>query len=107
MSDPLAYFLTWTTYGTWLSGDERGWVAKPGIFLEPDQALENRMRERMTEAPVVLEQEQRKLVERTISEHCDFRRWQLYAVNCRTPHVHVVVTAPDYLPKLVMDQFKG
>jgi hypothetical protein len=23
-ADPLAYFLTWTTYGTWLPGDERG-----------------------------------------------------------------------------------
>jgi hypothetical protein len=30
MDEPLAYFLTWTTYGSWLPGDERGWVAKPG-----------------------------------------------------------------------------
>jgi hypothetical protein len=22
--EPLAYFLTWSTYGTWLPGDERG-----------------------------------------------------------------------------------
>src|SRR3990172_10721 len=26
MSEPIAYFLTWTSYGTWLSGDPRGWV---------------------------------------------------------------------------------
>ena len=26
MPEPLAYYLTWTTYGTWLPGDERGWV---------------------------------------------------------------------------------
>jgi hypothetical protein len=25
-ADPLAYFLAWSTYGTWLPGDERGWV---------------------------------------------------------------------------------
>jgi hypothetical protein len=30
MDEPLAYFLTWTTYGSWLPGDERGWVEKPG-----------------------------------------------------------------------------
>jgi predicted nucleic acid-binding protein len=36
--DPLALFLTWTTYGSWLSGDERGWVEKPGCFREPDVA---------------------------------------------------------------------
>ena len=23
--EPIAYFITWTTYGTWLAGDERGW----------------------------------------------------------------------------------
>jgi hypothetical protein len=28
MSKPLAYFISWTTYGSWLPGDERGWVEK-------------------------------------------------------------------------------
>jgi hypothetical protein len=36
MNEPLAYYLTWTTYGTWLPGDERGWVAKPGQFRTAD-----------------------------------------------------------------------
>jgi hypothetical protein len=26
MDDPIGYFLTWVTYGTWLPGDPRGWV---------------------------------------------------------------------------------
>jgi hypothetical protein len=26
--EPLAYFPTWTTYGTWLPGDDRGWRRK-------------------------------------------------------------------------------
>ena len=30
LGEPLAFFLTWTTYGSWLPGDERGWVEKPG-----------------------------------------------------------------------------
>ena len=24
--DPIAFMFTWSTYGTWLPGDERGWV---------------------------------------------------------------------------------
>jgi hypothetical protein len=24
--DPIGYFLTWVTYGTWLPGDTRGWI---------------------------------------------------------------------------------
>jgi hypothetical protein len=33
-ADPIAYFLTWTTYGTWLPGDERGWYAKQASGLQ-------------------------------------------------------------------------
>jgi hypothetical protein len=40
MDDPLALFLTWTTYGQWLPGDERGWVEKPGRCRQPDAQRE-------------------------------------------------------------------
>jgi hypothetical protein len=36
MSDPLAYFLTWVTYGTWLPGDDRGWVEYRHGWQLPD-----------------------------------------------------------------------
>ena len=38
--------------------------------------------------------------------HCEIRRWSLHAVNARSNHVHVVVTA-DAEPAKVMDQFKA
>ena len=45
MDEPLAYFLTWTTYGTWLPGDGRGWVEKNGaIFASPLQPASARRR---------------------------------------------------------------
>ena len=106
MSDPVAYFLTWTTYGTWLPGDERGWVEKPGKFRIPDPAIETAARSLLTEEPCVLNQEQRTLVEQTIARHCAIRGWHLHVVNCRTNHVHVVVTASAH-PKAVAEQFKA
>ena len=39
LPEPLAYFLTWTTYGTWLPGDERGWVKRKRGFQAPDMSL--------------------------------------------------------------------
>ena len=30
-SDPLAFFLTWTAYGSWLPGDGRGWALHPAM----------------------------------------------------------------------------
>jgi hypothetical protein len=100
---PLAFFLTWTTYGTWLPGDERGWVAKPGQFREPDANLEQEDSRRMTQPAVTLDPKQRQLVERTIADHCQIRGWHLHVVNCLTNHVHVVVTAAENCPEEVMN----
>src|SRR5689334_24966758 len=92
--EPLAYYLTWTTYGTWLPGDERGWVAKPGQFRAPDTKRKADAQRLMTEPALTLNPEQRRTVEKTIADHCRIRGWHLHAVNARTRHVHVVVTAP-------------
>src|SRR5947209_7213011 len=94
MQDPLAYFLTWTSYGTWLPGDERGWVDKPGQFRTPDKQRELAARRLMTETAFSLDLDQRLVVEATITDHCRIRGWHLHAVNARGQHVHVVVTAP-------------
>ena len=105
--DPLAFFLTWTTYGTWLPGDDRGWVAKPGESLPPDEHIKGVAHSRLTEPPLILEQGQRQIVESTISEHYRVRGWCLHAVACRSNHVHVVVSAGGRHPEEVMDQFKA
>jgi REP element-mobilizing transposase RayT len=107
VADPLAFFITWTTYGSWLHGDAPGWVAKGvGGIQAPDAQKREEARARMKDEPVVLNAQQGAIVEKTIREHCEFRGWQLHAVNVRTNHVHVVVTA-DRAPEEVMNQFKA
>jgi REP element-mobilizing transposase RayT len=103
----LGYLITWTTYGAWLSGDKRGWVkaGKAGVQA-PNGQLEDKMRERMAANPVVLMPAHRAIVEQTVTAHCRFRQWRLHAVNARTNHVHVVVTA-DRDPNEIMEQLKA
>ena len=60
----------------------------------------------MTEDACRFDGEQRDVVERQIAETCNIRRWELHAVNCRSNHVHVVVTA-NIEPKLVRNQLKA
>jgi REP element-mobilizing transposase RayT len=105
--DPLAYFITWTTYGSWLHGDPKGWVESgiPGI-QDPDAERQRRSRERMTGDPVLLTAEQRLVVEETIRAHCHIRGWKLHALNVRTNHVHLVLTA-SVPPETVMAQLKA
>jgi len=107
MGEPLGYFITWTTYGTWLPGDERGWVEKPGHFRDAEPDRRHMAQQMMTEPSLTLDVEQRRIVEDTIAEHCRIRGWHLQVVNARGQHVHVVVTAAGCDPEDVRDQFKA
>src|SRR5208283_1739378 len=49
LPEPLAYFLTWPTYGTWLPGDERGWVEYRHSWQLPDPARKREAQARLTE----------------------------------------------------------
>jgi hypothetical protein len=60
----------------------------------------------MTEPPVFLNDEQRRIVEDMIVRHCRIRNWILHVCRCGTNHVHVVVTAKCD-PQTVMDQLKA
>jgi REP element-mobilizing transposase RayT len=88
-----------------LHGDAR-WSVLGHKLIEPDEELEEAMREQMTGDPVYLTPEQRLIVERTIVRHCHTRGWHLHAVNARTNHVHVVLTASAD-PKVVRAQLKA
>jgi hypothetical protein len=58
MDDPIAYFLTWVTYGTWLPGDGRGWVEYRHGWQLPDPVREREAVARMTEDACRLSVEQ-------------------------------------------------
>ena len=106
MNDSITYFITWTTYGTWLPGDLRGWRKTNKGNQTPQPLLEEWCRNRMFEDAVLLNQTQRDKVEAVCREHANIRGWLLHAVNARSNHVQLVVTA-DQAPQLVRDQFKA
>lgn len=110
MEWPLAYLITFRTYGTWLPGDERGYVdaqhsswAEPYRMPDPDR--EDEMRGLMRHPSVLLTDVQRRSVLEAIHERCLHTGWQVMAANVRTNHVHVVLTAAER-PEPVMDSLK-
>jgi REP element-mobilizing transposase RayT len=94
MPEPVAYFITWSTYGTWLPGDKRGWVDYRSGWKMPNPMRELEAMAKMTEDACILTMEQRLAVHDQIEETCRYRGWELHAVNCRSNHIHVVVSAP-------------
>ena len=81
LPEPLAFFITWTTYGTWLPGDERGWIEYRRGWQLPDPVTKLEAKARMTEDACILDPQERAVVEATIAEHCAKRGWELHAVN--------------------------
>lgn len=108
MSEPLAYFITFTTYGTWLHGKSPGSVDRehnvPGTeFLPADPELEAARRQMLRQEPYPLDGPRREVVLRTIREVAEHRKWRLWAVHVRSNHVHVVITAAVKPEKVMAD----
>lgn len=111
MGRPLAYLLTWTCYGTWLHGDERGSVDEEHnrygeAFLEEDAGREYEEFRSLNDGPETLSAAAREVVAAVVVKHCGIRRSSLRAENVRTNHVHVVVSV-DVEPDAAMSQLKA
>jgi REP element-mobilizing transposase RayT len=108
---PLAYLITFRCYGTWLHGDERGSVDRghniyDTPFLPRNETREKDERQRLKQPPVKLDQARRVAVDRAVREVCTQRGWALLAINVRTNHAHIVVSA-QCNSKKVLNDFKA
>jgi REP element-mobilizing transposase RayT len=109
---PLAYLLTFRTYGTWLHGDDRGSVDTYGnnIYgtprLAPNPNREATMESRLKQDPYIFNDIQRAFIEESITGTCNARGYELLAVNARTNHVHAVVSA-QVKPEQIINGFKS
>jgi len=108
---PLAYFITFTTYGTHLIGDETGSVDKTHNqyrtpFVAPNRRREAKARGRMKERAYLLNPKAREIVREAILRACRRYGWHPRAIHVRTNHIHGVVTA-DAEPDLVLSAWKA
>jgi hypothetical protein len=109
---PLAFLITIRTHGTWLHGDQRSSVDRHGrsgygserIGLDPVFSVT--MDRNMSSEPVILDGQQRAIVDAAIREVCAIRHFRLFAIHVRTNHGHVVVGA-ESPPNRVLSAFKA
>src|SRR4051812_45653005 len=108
---PLAYFITFACYGTWLHGDERGSVDRThnlptSPYLPANPGRMQHEREAMKVPPYQLDEPRRRLVLDAILGIARQRGWVILAAHVRSNHVHVVVQAARE-PERVMNDFKA
>ena len=95
-SKPLAYFLTFRTYGTWLPGDTRGYThhTPDGRGVKgrtPTSSLRRHAETVQLNDALILDDKLRTFIDETVREACEYREWNVLALNVRSNHVHLVV----------------
>lgn len=81
--------MTWTTYGTWLQGDKRGYV-KDGRILEGDQTLLKLCKVLQKGQTVKLTKREKETVRRAILSESQRIGQNLEALAVCTNHLHLV-----------------
>ena len=116
------WFLTWTTYGSWLPGDERGFVGTERVAphlrqinnqphtqpSKPNTQLAQ-FSKRQLKAPVILlDVDQAHDLFEQFQETVTHRQWLLVAVGVMRTHLHVVVgVTGDPDPDGILRDFKS
>ena len=89
MRETLGYMITFTTYGTWLQGDERGWV-KEGVIYEENAKLHNVNESNLKGKAVRLKKREKEIVREAICRKAKARGEEILAISVWSNHVHIV-----------------
>ena len=108
---PIAYFITFRTYGTWLHGDGRGSTDRFNNvfgepFIRPNEKWNRYNFESLRSEPFELNAKSRVIVRAAIREVCEHYHWHLAALNVRTNHIHCVVQCSEHSSRVALRRFK-
>jgi REP element-mobilizing transposase RayT len=109
---PLAYLISFRTYGTWLHGDTRGSTDRfhngyKSPHIPANEKWQQHNVSQLDAEPLILNATQRKSVEAAAQETCKYRGWHLHALNVRTNHVHSVVSIGATKPERALNALKA
>jgi len=85
----LGYMITWTTYGTWLQGDERGYV-KNGKIYPANESLKQTNKQLQLQDEIRLSKIQQQIVREAIIKEAQKQGQQIFALSVNSTHVHIV-----------------
>jgi REP element-mobilizing transposase RayT len=90
MAKTLGDLITWTTYGTWLQGDERGYVKNGKVYTE-NTPLRQANILFQSQGPVRLSAQQQNIVADAIISAAGAENHHIYAIAVKTDHIHIAL----------------
>ena len=106
MSKIVGYMVTWTTYGTWLPGDERGYVAN-GQTLSGDVKKLEKNKKRQKSPTVKLNKSEKTLIQRVIQDEAERIGHEIMALAVCTNHVHLAARSHSESIEEMVGRYKS
>jgi hypothetical protein len=106
MAKLAGYMITWTTYGSWPPGDERGYVRKGNIYSANDK-LKEASRRQQKHPTVSLSPQERQIVRGTTLLEGQGIGQTIRAVAVCANHVHIVAEPCRQSIEQVVSRYKN
>jgi hypothetical protein len=90
MARMIGFMATWTTYGSWLQGNKKGYV-KNGAILPANAELEESNKALLKHDEIKIPKNLRIVVKHAILKEAADIGQKVYAIAVRSNHVHIVV----------------
>lgn len=88
MSKIAGYMVTWTTYGSWLPGDKRGYVEN-GRVLEGNKQIRKACEKLLKHPTVKLNRLEKEIVKAAILKEAERIGQKIEALAVCTNHIHI------------------
>jgi REP element-mobilizing transposase RayT len=106
MSKIIGYMVTWTTYGSWLPGDKRGYV-RNGQTLSGDNKILEINRARQKSSVVKLNRKEIQVVQQVILREAKRIGHEIVALAACTNHVHLAARPHSKSIEKVIGRYKS
>jgi len=101
----IGYMITWTTYGSWLQGDKRGYV-KNGTILPANDKLKSANQKQQKFQTVKLDSSQKHIVREAILQEAQKINQNILAIAARSNHVHIVAKVSSESIEKIVHRYK-
>jgi len=105
MKKLLGYMVTWTTYGTWLQGDKRGYV-KNGETLPANDNLKSTNEKQQKCEAFKLNPNHKQIVKDAILAGAEIVNQKIVALAVCSNHIHLLVKASAEPIEKVVHRYK-
>jgi len=102
----LGYMVTWTTYGSWLQGDERGYV-KHGKIISGNPKILQACQRLQKSASVKLDSEAKAIVRQAILNEAKRIGHTIEALAVYSNHVHLVARPCQESIEEIVSRYKN